>query len=261
VEDDRVRAILFRVDSPGGSYVASDVVRRELARAQEEGKPVVVSMGNVAASGGYLVSLEADRIVAHPTTLTGSIGVLAGKFVTRDLWERLGIQWERIEAGGESTFFSPIDDFSEEEWERFQDYLDRVYDEFVGLVAEGRGMEIEAVDAVARGRVWTGVDALDRGLVDELGGFSVAVAAVREALELEPDQPIDLATFPAERTLFQLLMEDGWRTGVAAWVGGGAVEGEFMRVLRPVWSLAAETGLLGDRPGPVRMPPVEIPLR
>ncbi len=261
VEDDRVRAILFRVDSPGGSYVGSDVVRRELARAKEEGKPVIVSMGNVAASGGYLVSLEADRIVAHPTTLTGSIGVLAGKFVTRDLWERLGIQWERIEAGGESTFFSPIDDFSEEEWERFQDYLDRVYDEFIGLVAEGRGMGVEAVDEVARGRVWTGVDALDRGLVDELGGFSVAVAAVREALELEPDQPIDLATFPAERTLFQLLMEDGWRTGVAAWVGGGAAEGEFMRVLRPMWSLAAETGLLGDRPGPVRMSPMEIPLR
>lgn len=261
VEDDRVRAILFRVDSPGGSYVASDLVRRELARAKEEGKPVIVSMGNVAASGGYLVSLEADRIVAHPTTLTGSIGVLAGKFVTRDLWARLGIEWERIEAGGENTFFSPIDDFSDEEWEQFQDYLDRVYDEFVGLVAQGREMEVDAVDEVARGRVWTGVDARDRGLVDDLGGFTVAVAAVRDALELEPDEPIDLATVPAERTLFQLLMEDGWRTGVATWLGAGGSESEFMRALRPVWSRAAEGGLLGDRPGPVRMSPLEIPVR
>jgi len=260
VEDDRVRAILFRVDSPGGSYVGSDVVRRELARARSEGKPVVISMGNLAASGGYLVSVDSDRIVAHPTTLTGSIGVLAGKMVTDELWARFGIEWDRIEAGGENTFFSSVEDFSEAEWERFQEQLDRIYDEFVDMVAEGRQMDRDRVHEVARGRVWTGLDAQQRGLVDELGGFATAIAAIRELLELDEDVPIHLATYPPERTLLQLLMEDGWRVGVAA-LGGriGGEGGELVRVLQPLISRAAASGLLGQRPGPVRMPPLEVP--
>lgn len=261
VEDDRVQAILFRVDSPGGSYVASDVVRAELARAREAGKPVVISMGNVAASGGYLVSVDSDRIVAHPTTFTGSIGVVAGKFVTRELWSRFGIEWERIEAGGESTLYSAFDDFSEEEWERFQDFLDRVYGEFVELVAQGRGMDVQAVDEVARGRVWTGADALERGLVDELGGFATAVGAVREELGLGEDDPIHLASYPPERTLVQLIMEDGWRVGLGRTLTGGGADGELLRALRPFLAQAVAVGLLGDDDGALRMPPVEVPAR
>ena len=259
VDDDRVQAILFRVDSPGGSYVASDVVRRELARARAEGKPVVVSMGNVAASGGYLVSVDADRIVAQPTTLTGSIGVMAGRMVTEEFWERFGIQWDRIQGGGESTLYSVVEDFSDEEWERFQRFLDRVYDEFTGLVAEGRAMSPEEVHEVARGRVWTGRDAHERGLVDDLGGFATAVAVVREVLELDDDVPIHLARHPPERTFFQLLMEDGWRVSLASLGTGGAPEGELLRAFRPLISRAAASGLLGDLPGPVRMPPLEVP--
>jgi protease IV len=259
VDDDRVQAILFRVDSPGGSYVASDVVRRELARARAEGKPVVVSMGNAAASGGYLVSVDADRIVANPSTLTGSIGVMAGKVVTGEMWSRLGVEWDRIEAGGESTFFSGTQDFSEEEWERFQAHLDRVYDEFLELVVAGRGMDRERVHEAARGRVWTGRDALEVGLVDDLGGFATAVGVVRELLDLEEDVPIHLVRFPPERTLFQLLMEDGWRAGVAALVAPGEGGGELARFLRPVVGRAAAAGLLGELPGPVRMMPLEVP--
>ncbi len=261
IEDETVRAILFRVDSPGGSYVASDVVRRELIRAREKGKPVVVSMGNTAASGGYLVSTDAARIVAHPATLTGSIGVLAGKFVTGDLAERLGITWDRIEAGGESTFFSGFEDFSEREWERFQEYLDRVYDEFVGMVADGRGMDRAQVDQVARGRVWTGRDALEVGLVDDLGGFRTALAAVREELELEPDVRLNVTTFPAERTLFQLLMEDGFQVTAATVLAGRAAEGPWVEALRPLLRQAEALGVLGGAAHPVRMPPLEIPAR
>jgi len=261
IDDESVRAILFRVDSPGGSYVASDVVRRELVRAREQGKPVVVSMGNTAASGGYLVSTDAARIVAHPATLTGSIGVLAGKFVTGDLAERLGISWDRIEAGGESTFFSGFEDFSDEEWERFQTYLDRVYEDFVGMVAEGRGMDRGQVHEVARGRVWTGRDALEVGLVDDLGGFPVALAAIREELELEPDARLNVTLFPAERSLFQLLMEDGFQVTAASILAGTMTEGAWGQALRPLLRHVEALSLLGGPVHPVRMPPMEVPAR
>jgi protease IV len=259
VEDDRVRAIVFRVESPGGSYVASDLVRRELARARADGKPVVVSMGNTAASGGYLVSTDADRIVAHPSTITGSIGVAGGKMVTRELWERLGVDWDRVQVGGESTLYSTLDDFTDEEWERFQAQLDRVYEEFVGLVADGRGMERQAVDEAARGRVWSGRDALEQGLVDELGGFHVALAGVRELLDIAPDAPIHLVRYPAERTFLQLLLEDGWRVGAATLLLEGASSSALLTALEPAVRRAAALGLLGEPPGPTRMPHLEVP--
>lgn len=259
VEDDGVRAILFRVESPGGSYVASDMVRREILRAREAGKPVVVSMGNVAASGGYLISTDADRIVAHPSTLTGSIGVAGGKLVTEGLWNRFGIEWDRIEVGGPNTMFSGVEDFSEEEWDRFQEFLDRIYEEFVQIVADGRGMDFGSVDAVARGRVWTGSDALDRGLVDALGGYQVALAEVRELLELEPDAPVHLRAFPGEPSFLELLLEEDWWMGVRGGGVEGAVMARLLAVMEPLLQRAAAVGLLGGRGGYLRMPPVEIP--
>jgi protease IV len=259
VDDDRVAAILFRVESPGGSYVASDVVRREILRARGAGKPVVVSMGNVAASGGYLISADADRIVAHPSTLTGSIGVAGGKLVTEDLWSRFGIEWDRVEVGGPNTMFSGVEDFSEAEWARFQDFLDRTYDEFVQIVADGRGMDVGAVDAVARGRVWTGSDALDRGLVDVLGGYRVALGEVRSLLELDPDARLHLRAFPGEPSLLQLLLEEDWRVGIrTAGVEGVAMD-RLLALLGPVIRRAAAVGLLGERGGELRMPPWQIP--
>ena len=245
VEDDRVRAILFRVDSPGGSWVASDVIRREILRAREEGKPVVVSMGNAAASGGYLISSAADRIVAHPTTITGSIGVVAGRFVLEDFFQRLGVTWDRVEVGESAGYLGGIEDFTDEEWERFQASLDRIYEGFVGRVAEDRGMEVDRVEAVARGRIWTGRDAMELGLVDELGGFGTAVAVARELAGLEVDARVQLRVYPEEPTLFQLLMEEGW--GVQA--SGGLVSG----LLR---GAARSLGLPGSTAPaqPVRLP-------
>lgn len=250
-DDERVRAILFRVDSPGGGWVASDVIRREVRRARDAGKPVVVSMGNAGASGGYLVAVEADRIVAHPTTFTGSIGVAGGRFVLGGFFASLGITWDRVEVGETDGFFTGVEDFSEEEWRRFQASLDRVYDDFVEHVARGRGLGAAEIDVVARGRVWTGRDALARGLVDALGGYGVALEHVRELADLEPDAPIQLAVYPAERTLFQLLLDEG--RGVRA-SGGGA--GDVLRgLVRTLGAIGAAT----REPARVRMPPFVVP--
>jgi protease IV len=190
VRDPHVRAIVFRVDSPGGSYVGSDTIWREVCVAREAGKPVVVSMGAVAASGGYFVSMAADAIVAQPGTLTGSIGVLSGKFLSTELFERAGLHLEPISIGRHAQMFSSITPYSEEEWERLNGWLDRVYVDFTTKVAQGRGLTKERVHELARGRVWTGSDAKEHGLVDELGGVHRAAELARER-----------AGLPAEATL------------------------------------------------------------
>ena len=256
VADPAVEAILFRVNSPGGSWVASDQVRREIRRAREEGIPVVVSMSDVAASGGYVISMDADRIVAHPSTFTGSIGVVAGRFVTREGFESAGIDWDRVQNTEGMNFYSAVDDFSPEGWERFQEFLDRIYEDFVDGVAEGRGMSVEEVDRVARGRVWSGRDALELGLVDRLGGFGTALDQVRELLELESDAELDVAVYPEERTLLQVLLEEGRGR---EWAGTGAAA-EAFALLRPVLRWAAEAGIT-EVPGPVRTPLPKVPGR
>jgi protease IV len=190
VKDDKVKAIVFRVDSPGGSYVASDTIWREVVLARRAGKPVIVSMGNVAASGGYFVAAPATVIVAQPGTLTGSIGVVVGKPVIGDLLGRLGIGLGSVEEGAHARMFAPTRDFTEEEWTRVNTFLDRVYDDFVGKVAEGRDLSRERVDSLARGRVWTGADAHERGLVDELGGLGLAVDLARKKAGLAADAPV-----------------------------------------------------------------------
>lgn len=190
VRDDRVKAIVFRVDSPGGSYVASDTIWREVVLARKAGKPVIVSMGNVAASGGYFVAAPATVIVAQPGTLTGSIGVVVGKPVIGDLLGRLGIGLGSVEEGAHARMFAPTRDFTEDEWEHVNSFLDRIYDDFVGKVAEGRDLTRERVDSLARGRVWTGADAHERGLVDELGGLGLALDVARKKSGLPADAPV-----------------------------------------------------------------------
>lgn len=202
VRDEHVRAILFRVDSPGGSYVASDAIWREVRLARDAGKPVVVSMGNMAASGGYYVAMAADAIVAQPGTLTGSIGVFAGKAVTRELEGKLGVARDAVAAGEHALMFSTGQPFSDEEWERLNAWLDRVYDDFVGKAAEGRGMDRDRLEALARGRVWTGADAAERGLVDELGGLRDAANLARKRGELPEDAPV--RRFPAASPLARI---------------------------------------------------------
>ena len=185
--DERVRAVVFRVNSPGGSYVASDTIWREVTRLREAGKPVVVSMANVAASGGYFVAAPADVIVAQPGTLTGSIGVLGGKVSVDDLLGRFGVGHDAIAEGRHAHMMSPLEAFTDEEWQRLSGWLDRIYDDFVAKVAAGRNMTVAEVHEVARGRVWTGLDAHDRGLVDELGGLRRAARIARERAELPAD--------------------------------------------------------------------------
>ena len=185
--DDAVGAVVLRVDSPGGSYVASDAIWREVGRTREAGKPVVVSMGDVAASGGYFVAMSADAIVAQPGTLTGSIGVLGGKAVTRDLWARIGVGRDAVTEGEHALMFSAQRPFDEAEWAQLERWLDHVYHDFTAKVAQGRGLSREHVHEVARGRVWTGRDARERGLVDELGGLRHAVEIARQRGGLPAD--------------------------------------------------------------------------
>jgi protease-4 len=185
-EADDVKAIVLRVVSPGGSYVASDAIWRQVMLTRQAGKPVVVSMGDVAASGGYYVSMGADVIVAEPATITGSIGVVFGKQVVESLVHRLGVGHEGVAGGRHGLMFSPLRAFTEEEWERLNVWLDRIYGDFTAKVANGRGLSSDRVHEVARGRVWTGADAKERGLVDELGGLSAALDLARQRAGLPP---------------------------------------------------------------------------
>jgi protease-4 len=188
--DESVRAVVLRVDSPGGSYVASDTMWAEIGALRARGMPVVVSMGALAASGGYFVACVADHVVALPSTLTGSIGVLGGKPVVAQLLARAGITTDAAVRGSHARMSSLRTPYTEEEWQHLQDTLDRIYADFVGKVAAGRGMTAEQVDEVARGRVWTGADALRRGLVDELGGLARAAEVARRRAGLPADAPL-----------------------------------------------------------------------
>src|SRR5229473_1339468 len=183
-EDKDVKAILFRVDSPGGSYVASDTIWREVVRAHQAGKPVIVSMGNLAGSGGYFVAMAADKIVAEPGTITASIGVLGGKMLTSGLWNKLGLSHDEIHTSKNATMFTTTHDYNDTEWQRFEAWLDRVYVDFTSKVADGRHLPKDRVLEIAKGRIWTGEDAKAIGLVDELGGFDTAVQAVKKSINV-----------------------------------------------------------------------------
>lgn len=173
--DDKVKAVVLHVDSPGGSAVASDSIWRAVHRLRETGKPVVAQMGTYAASGGYYVSMGATEVVALPATLTGSIGVVGGKFVTRRLYDKLGLVHEGIDSGRNAGMLAADEYFSQEQWDRFNAWLDRVYDDFTRKAAADRGMAHEELEPLARGRVWTGADAHGLRLVDHLGGMDLAI--------------------------------------------------------------------------------------
>jgi len=194
--DDSVSAIVLRVDSPGGSVTASETIWREVKKARERGKPVVASMGAVAASGGYYVSMGADAIVANPGTITGSIGVLTGKLVARDLKDRLGVGSDAVRTNANADAWSVNAPFTPEQHAQVEAEADLFYNDFVQRVAQGRHLSVEAVEAVARGRVWTGADALDHGLVDELGGLRAAVRRAKVLAGLDKDAKVRLVGYP-----------------------------------------------------------------
>ena len=216
--DAEVRAIVFRIDSPGGSAVASETIWREVARARERGKPVIVSMGDLAASGGYYIAAPADKIVAQPATLTGSIGVLAGKLVIAGLLDKLGVTSESAQRGANAAMFSEYEDFSPAGRARLEAFLDMIYRGFKERVAAGRRMSAGQVEALAKGRVWSGEEAKERGLVDALGGYDVALRLAREAANIAADEPFELAVFPKTKSTLERLFDrlsDGSADGEA----------------------------------------------
>jgi protease-4 len=205
-KDDSIKAIVLRVDSPGGSGTASDVIWREVSLARRK-KPVIVSMGDVAASGGYYISMSSDAIVAQPATITGSIGVFGGKFSIHGLYEKMGITKEILTRGERSAMFSEYRPWTDEERERIRTLMVSFYRDFVDKVAQGRKKSFEDVDAVAQGRVWTGSDALEHGLVDRLGGMDVALAVAKEKAKIARDQEVHVVVLPERKGFLDLLME------------------------------------------------------
>jgi protease IV len=202
--DDAVVAVVLRVDSPGGSVTGSEIIWREVCRVRGGGKPVVASMGAVAASGGYYVSMGADAIVANPGTITGSIGVVTGKLVARGLKDRLGVGSDAVRTNANADAWSTNAPFTPEQHAQVEAEADLLYQDFVRRVADGRGMSVDAVDAVARGRVWTGADALERGLVDELGGLGTAITRAKILAGLDVDEDVRIVGYPGS-SLMELL--------------------------------------------------------
>ena len=247
--DERARAVVLRVNSPGGSYTASDVIWREVVRVRAAGKPVVVSMGDVAASGGYFISAPADVIVAQPGTITGSIGVILGKPVLRDMFGRAGVHTDTIAEGANATMFSSSRPFSDEEWERINVWLDAVYADFTEKVAAGRRMSAERVHDLGRGRVWTGADAVANGLADETGGMSDAIAVARKRGGLPDSAPVRV--YPRLGPLDQLRPAESSEARPAA-AARFEIAALFAEGWGPAWQIAAAAGL--PPYGPLALP-------
>ncbi|HUG54237.1 MAG TPA: signal peptide peptidase SppA [Vicinamibacteria bacterium] len=201
-----VKAIVLRVDSPGGSGTASDVIWREVVLARKE-KPVIVSMGDMAASGGYYIAMASDAIVAQPTTITGSIGVFGGKLTLRGLYHKVGITKEILTRGQHADLFSDYRPWTEEERAKFRSLMTDFYRDFVTKAAAGRNKTVEEIDEVAQGRVWTGTEALERGLVDRLGGLEVALGLAKERARIGADVEVDLIVLPERKSFLETILE------------------------------------------------------
>jgi protease-4 len=203
-KDPSVKAIVLRIDSPGGSSVGSDVIWREVALARKA-KAVIVSMSDVAGSGGYWIAMPATKIVAQPQTLTGSIGVLAGKFSVDGLLAKLGVTSEKLTFGEKADVFSPFRAFTGEERKILKEEILWTYEQFLAKAAEGRGLTRDEVDAVGRGRIWTGRQAKEHRLVDELGGLTMALGLAKKEAGIDADEDVRLDVWPRKRTFWQSL--------------------------------------------------------
>ena len=256
VADRKVKAILFRVDSPGGSYVASDTVWREVVKARQAGKPIIVSMGNVAGSGGYFVAMAADKIVAQPATITASIGVLGGKMLTSGFWDKLGLSWDEVHDGGNATMFTGTHDYTPAEWARFEAWLDRVYVDFTSKVADGRKLPKEKVLEIAKGRIWSGQDAKNLGLIDELGGYDTALRLAKKAAGIPENEEVKIEVYPKPKSFFETFIQ---RQGPDN-SDKEAMSQTFARIVEKVQPAARELNALGitgqhhDQDDVLRMP-------
>lgn len=251
-------AVLFRVVSPGGAYGPSDTVWNAVGRVRDAGIPVVVSMGDIAASGGYFVSANADRIIARPGTLTGSIGVYGGMFDASELWRSLGVRWEQVTAGANAGMWSFNRGFDQLERGRFANAIDFVYEDFTTKVAEGRGLDATQLDAAARGRIWLGSAAQSVGLVDKLGGFEEAFSAIRSILELEPDSTLELVILPEPLSPFDILVEAAGRGDFQILAGAVLADSIEERLRERTRTLLGSSVLLTAPAGLLSAPPIEV---
>jgi protease-4 len=207
MQDDAIKAILFRIDSPGGSPTASESIRRALLRAKEAKKPVFVSMGAAAASGGYWIAMNADHIVANPATLTGSIGVVSGKFVTGDLWNKLDVKWDTITTSDNALLWSQLQPFSPQGRARMNAMLDDTYIAFTTNVSSARDIPMTQMPEIAKGRVWSGEQGIKNRLVDEIGGMQTAVLAIKQQLGLQPTDSILIKQLPPPESLEDIALK------------------------------------------------------
>jgi protease IV len=251
--DPAVRAILFRIDSPGGSAVASESIWRAALRAQAAGKKLIVSMGDVAGSGGYYIAASADKIVAEPATITGSIGVLAGKVLLTGLLEKIGAATSGVDVGANAALFSSFEDFTPADYQRFEAFLDDVYAGFKDRVATGRKLDPATVESLAKGRIYSGEDAKAKGLVDALGGFATALQLAKDTAGIAPDSDVTVKLYPPpENAARQLIARALGREPPA--------DDEVMleRTLAALQPLVGALERLAVPPGAVVMAPVQV---
>jgi protease-4 len=238
--DSSVRAIVLRIDSPGGSATASDAIWRELmiARNERADRPIVASMSDLAASGGYYIAMPAQVIVAQPSTLTGSIGILGGKVVTGGTYEKLGAHIDSTSIGKHAEMDSPARRYNAEEVAKVKELLQAFYDQFVEKVATSRHTTPEKIDAIAQGRVWTGHQAKQNGLVDALGGLGTAVALAKERAKLPAGGDVELVVYPPRKSFYEILSDQlggaSDEAAVGAWLSANLSKGELeaLRVVR-----------------------------
>ncbi|MET0213945.1 MAG: signal peptide peptidase SppA, partial [Vicinamibacterales bacterium] len=206
--DSSIRAIVLRIDSPGGSAIASDIIWREIMLTRDR-KPVIASMSDVAASGGYYIAMPAHAIVAQPATLTGSIGVVLVRFVIDGSLDKLGLNMETVKQGRYADLFSPVRPFNPDERKKVLELMQATYDAFVEKAAAGRNTTPERIDAIGQGRVWTGKQAKSLGLVDELGGLDRAIELAKERAKIAAGSQVELVVFPPKKSLFEVVA-DPW---------------------------------------------------
>ena len=239
VRDDRsIRAIVLRVDSPGGSSIASDVIWRELMITRDErpSRPLITSMSDLAASGGYYIAMPGQVIVAQPGTLTGSIGIYTGKIAIGGTLEKVGVTTETVTSGANADLYSPFKAFSPAQRARVQDYMQGFYEGFVEKAAESRRTTPEKIDAVAQGRVWTGRQAREHGLVDALGGLGTAVRIAKERAGIDASEDVELVIYPTRRSIYEALSEQFGAGRMTAWSGlaSGAEQRAIAALTMPV---------------------------
>jgi protease IV len=239
-KDSSLRAIVLRVDSPGGSASASDAIWRELmiARKERADRPIIASMSDLAASGGYYIALPAHVIVAQPSTLTGSIGIFGGKIVTGGVYEKIGAHIQSTSIGRHAEIDSPARPYNAEELKKLQEQLQAFYDQFVEKVADSRHSTPEKIDQLAQGRVWTGQQAKANGLVDVLGGLDRAIAVAKQRAKIAPDSEVELVVYPPRKSFYEILSDQFGGTGdqmaAGAWLSANLTESEInaLRTIR-----------------------------